>query len=45
MREQTILKRLATLEEVGKVATFMASDQAGPMTAIFANITCGAFLD
>src|SRR5688572_1438662 len=45
MREQTILKRLATLEEVGKVATFMATDQAGTMTATFANITCGAFLD
>jgi 3-oxoacyl-[acyl-carrier protein] reductase len=45
MREQTILKRLASLEEVGKVATFMASDGAGPMTATFANITCGAILD
>jgi NAD(P)-dependent dehydrogenase (short-subunit alcohol dehydrogenase family) len=45
MREQTILKRLATLEELGKVATFMASDGAGPMTATFANITCGAILD
>jgi 3-oxoacyl-[acyl-carrier protein] reductase len=45
MREQTILKRLATLEEVGKVAAFMASDGAGPMTATFANITCGAVLD
>jgi 3-oxoacyl-[acyl-carrier protein] reductase len=45
MREQTILKRLATLEELGKVAAFMASDGAGPMTATFANITCGAVLD
>jgi NAD(P)-dependent dehydrogenase (short-subunit alcohol dehydrogenase family) len=45
MREQTILKRLAKLEEVGKVATFMASDGARPMTATFANITCGAILD
>ena len=45
MREQTILKRLATLDELGKVATFMASDGAGPMTATFANITCGAILD
>ncbi|MDF3052808.1 MAG: 3-oxoacyl-ACP reductase, partial [Geminicoccaceae bacterium] len=45
MREQTILKRLATLEELGKVATFMASDGAGPMTGTFANITCGAILD
>jgi NAD(P)-dependent dehydrogenase (short-subunit alcohol dehydrogenase family) len=45
MREQTILKRLATPDEVGKVATFMASNGAGPMTATFANITCGAILD
>jgi 3-oxoacyl-[acyl-carrier protein] reductase len=45
MREQTILKRLASLDELGKIATFMASDGAGPMTATFANITCGAILD
>jgi 3-oxoacyl-[acyl-carrier protein] reductase len=45
MREQTVLKRLASLDELGKVATFMASDGAGPMTATFANITCGAVLD
>ena len=45
MRDQTILRRLATLDEVGKVAAFMASDGAGPMTATFANITCGAVLD
>lgn len=45
MREQTILKRLASLDELGKVATFMASDEAGPMTSTFANITCGAILD
>jgi 3-oxoacyl-[acyl-carrier protein] reductase len=45
MREETMLKRLPTLDELGKVATFMASDQAGLMTATFANITCGSFLD
>jgi 3-oxoacyl-[acyl-carrier protein] reductase len=45
MREQTILKRLASLDELGKVAAFMASDEAGTMTATFANITCGAVLD
>jgi 3-oxoacyl-[acyl-carrier protein] reductase len=33
------------LDELGKVSAFMASDQAGPMTATFANITCGAILD
>ena len=45
MREQTMLKRLASLTELGKVAAFMASDGAGPLTATFANITCGAVLD
>jgi NAD(P)-dependent dehydrogenase (short-subunit alcohol dehydrogenase family) len=45
MRDETILKRLASLDELGKVAAFMASDQASPMTATFANITCGAVLD
>jgi 3-oxoacyl-[acyl-carrier protein] reductase len=45
MREQTILKRLASLDELGKVAAFMASDQAGAMTATFTNVTCGAILD
>jgi 3-oxoacyl-[acyl-carrier protein] reductase len=45
MQEQTILKRLARLDELGKIAAFMASDGAGPMTSTFANITCGAILD
>jgi 3-oxoacyl-[acyl-carrier protein] reductase len=45
MREQTLLNRLATLAELGDAAAFLASDRAGAMTATFANITCGAFLD
>jgi 3-oxoacyl-[acyl-carrier protein] reductase len=45
MREQTMLERLASLDELGSIAAFMASDGAGPMTATFANITCGAVLD
>jgi 3-oxoacyl-[acyl-carrier protein] reductase len=45
MREQTMLERLASLAELGSIAAFMASDGAGPMTATFANITCGAVLD
>jgi 3-oxoacyl-[acyl-carrier protein] reductase len=45
MQEETMLKRLPTLAELGKVAAFMASDQASAMTATLANITCGAFLD
>jgi NAD(P)-dependent dehydrogenase (short-subunit alcohol dehydrogenase family) len=34
-----------SLDALGKAATFMAPDGAGPMTATFANITCGANLD
>ena len=34
-----------SLDELGKAATFMASDGVGPMTATFANITRGANLD
>jgi 3-oxoacyl-[acyl-carrier protein] reductase len=45
MQEETMMNRLPTLDELGKVAAFMASDQAGTMTATFANITCGAVLD
>ena len=33
-----------SLDELGKAATFMAR-MGGPMTATFANITCGAILD
>src|SRR5215216_2960806 len=45
MQEATMLERLPTLAELGNVAAFMASDQASAMTATFANITCGSFLD
>jgi 3-oxoacyl-[acyl-carrier protein] reductase len=45
MREATMLHRLPSLADVGNVAAFLASDQAGAMTATLANITCGAFLD
>jgi 3-oxoacyl-[acyl-carrier protein] reductase len=45
MLDETILRRLASLDELGKIVTFMASDGAGPMTATFANISCGAILD
>ena len=33
------------VDELGKIVTLMASDQAGAMTATFANISCGAILD
>lgn len=41
----TLLKRLPTLAEIGSVAAFTASDQAGPMTATVVNLTAGAVTD
>ncbi|HEY7280981.1 MAG TPA: SDR family oxidoreductase [Actinomycetota bacterium] len=38
---QTMLDRLTTLEEVGNLAAFLASDLASAFTAAGANITCG----
>jgi 3-oxoacyl-[acyl-carrier protein] reductase len=45
MLEQTMLGRAATLEDVGNVAAFVASDKARTMTAATANISCGALID
>jgi NAD(P)-dependent dehydrogenase (short-subunit alcohol dehydrogenase family) len=39
--EQTMLGRAATLDDVGNVAAFAASDLARSMTATALNITCG----
>ena len=41
----TILKRAGTLEDVGNVAAFAASDHARTMTATALNISCGAIVD
>jgi NAD(P)-dependent dehydrogenase (short-subunit alcohol dehydrogenase family) len=41
----TLLKRLPTLEDVGHVAAFLASDLAAAMTGTVANLTCGALVD
>lgn len=43
--EQTMLKRAATLADVGNVAAFAASDRARSMTATAFNISCGAIVD
>jgi 3-oxoacyl-[acyl-carrier protein] reductase len=43
--EPTLLRRAATLEDVGNVAAFVASDKARTMTATGVNITCGAIVD
>ncbi|MGH2584342.1 MAG: SDR family NAD(P)-dependent oxidoreductase [Dehalococcoidia bacterium] len=45
MQEQTLLKRTATLADVGNVAAFVASDQARTITATEINISCGAIVD
>jgi 3-oxoacyl-[acyl-carrier protein] reductase len=42
---QTMLGRAATLEDVGNVAAFVASDQARTMTAATVNVSCGALVD
>ena len=41
IEEPTLLGRAATLEDVGNVAAFAASDWARTMTASALNITCG----
>lgn len=42
---RTMLNRAATLDDVGNVAAFAASDHARTMTATALNITCGAQVD
>jgi NAD(P)-dependent dehydrogenase (short-subunit alcohol dehydrogenase family) len=41
----TLLGRTYTLEEVGNVAAFVASDSAGPMTAATVNVSAGSLMD
>lgn len=43
--KETLLGRVATLEDVGQVAAFVASDHARSMTAATVNISCGALID
>jgi 3-oxoacyl-[acyl-carrier protein] reductase len=45
MERATMLGRAATLEDVGNVAAFVASDRARTMTAATANISSGALID
>jgi enoyl-[acyl-carrier-protein] reductase (NADH) len=42
---RTMLKRAATLDDVGNVAAFAASDRARTITASALNITCGSVVD
>jgi 3-oxoacyl-[acyl-carrier protein] reductase len=41
----TMLGRTATLEDVGNVAAFVASEGARTLTAAAVNISCGALID
>jgi len=43
--ERTMIKRAATLEDVGNVACFAASDWARTLTATAINMTCGTQVD
>lgn len=45
IQQATLLKRAATLTDVGNVAAFVASDQARTLTATEVNISCGALMD
>jgi 3-oxoacyl-[acyl-carrier protein] reductase len=45
IQDATLLKRAATLADVGNVAAFVASDQARTLTATEVNISCGALVD
>ena len=45
IEKMTMLGRAATLDDVGNVAAFVASDRARTMTAATANISCGALVD
>lgn len=45
IENSTLLGRAATLEDVGNVAAFVASERALTMTAATVNISCGALID
>jgi 3-oxoacyl-[acyl-carrier protein] reductase len=43
--QASLLKRTATLADVGNVAAFVASDHARTITSTEVNISCGAIVD
>jgi 3-oxoacyl-[acyl-carrier protein] reductase len=45
MKRGTLLHRLPTLDEVGKVAAFLASDRASGMTGTVVKVDCGSVVD
>lgn len=44
-RTAPLLKRLPVLAEVAYYAAFVASDRAGAMTGVIANLSCGSLVD
>jgi 3-oxoacyl-[acyl-carrier protein] reductase len=45
IERQTMLGRAATVEDVGNVVAFVASERARTMTAATVNLSCGALID
>jgi enoyl-[acyl-carrier-protein] reductase (NADH) len=45
MERQTLLGRAASLEEIGDVAAFAASDRARSITAAIINVSSGSLID
>jgi NAD(P)-dependent dehydrogenase (short-subunit alcohol dehydrogenase family) len=45
IESQTLLRRAPTVADIANVAAFMASDQAGAMTATVANLSGGSVVD
>ncbi len=45
IEQGTLLKRAATLADVGNIAAFLASDLARTLTSTVVNISCGALVD
>ena len=45
LEDMTLLKRLPTLDEVANTAVFLASDHAGAMTGVVADLTAGMSVD
>jgi 3-oxoacyl-[acyl-carrier protein] reductase len=45
LEDMTLLKRLPTLDEVASTAVFLASDHAGAMTGVVADLTAGMSVD
>jgi NAD(P)-dependent dehydrogenase (short-subunit alcohol dehydrogenase family) len=43
--QETLLRRLPTLEQVAQAAAFFASERAGATTGAIINLTCGSLVD